>query len=204
MALSLKDRKVRFGIAGGVAGLLAAFLLLKILGGGGSGTASPTSLPPITQPTGTVVPTPSPTPPTVVVFSGRDPFQNLFGGSSGSSTSTSPTSGGTSTPPPSGGTTTPPPSGGSTTPPPPSGGGGGGNGGQGGTNIGGHSVLLDDVFVAPNGVRKAQVEVDGTVYTVAAGESFDSNFKLVSFPNASCAHFVYGDEGFTLCTSGGK
>lgn len=65
-------------------------------------------------------------------------------------------------------------------------------------------MLLDDVFVTPGGVRKAQVEVDGTVYTVAAGESFDTSFRLVSFPNASCAHFVYGDEGFTLCTSGGK
>ena len=70
--------------------------------------------------------------------------------------------------------------------------------------VGGHSVLLDDVFVSQSGVRKAQVDVDGTVYTVAAGESFDDNFKLVSFPSATCAHFVYGDTGFTLCEAGGK
>jgi hypothetical protein len=88
-----------------------------------------------------------------------------------------------------------PPSG---SPPP-----GGGDGG-GGTEIGGHSVLLDDIFVAQGGVRKAQVEVDGTVYTVAAGERFDGNFELVSFPSRSCAHFVFGDEGFTLCEAGGK
>ena len=202
MALSIRDRKVQLAVAGAVVAILAVFLLVKALGGSGT-TASPeSSFSPAPAPS--VSPSVSPTPPEVIVFSGRDPFQDLFGATSTVSPTviptTSPTSPGTSSsPPPSGGVTTPPPSGG----------GNGGNGGDGGsqgseTNVGGHSVLLDDVFVAPGGVRKAQVEVDGTVYTVAAGESFDGNFKLVSFPNASCAHFVYGDEGFTLCTSGGK
>ena len=201
MPLSLKDRKTQLRIAGGVVAILAVFLILKVFSGGGGTTAAG---PPSTLPTSvpTVSPTPTPTPPPVVVFSGRDPFQNLFGpatsGSSSSSTSTSTTT------PPASGTSTPPPSG-TSTPPPSSGGDGNGDGGQGsGATIGGHSVLLDDIFIAQGGIRKAQVEVDGTVYTVAAGQSFDDNFKLVSFPSVVCAHFVFGDEGFTLCTSGGK
>jgi hypothetical protein len=202
MALSLRDRKTQLRLAGGVVAILAVFLILKVFSGGSATTSSPT--PSVTLPSGvpSASPTPTPTPPPVVVFSGRDPFQNLFGpASSGSSSSSSSTG---STTPPASGTSTPPPSG-TTTPPPSSGGNGNGDGGQGsGATIGGHSVLLDDIFIAQGGIRKAQVEVDGTVYTVAAGQSFDDNFKLVSFPSASCAHFVFGDEGFTLCTSGGK
>jgi hypothetical protein len=193
MAVSLRDRRVQLWIVGGVVGILAVFLLMKVLGGsGGTSAESPTA--PYSPPAGTLAPTPTPVPSTTVVFSGRDPFQDLFGAAS-SSGSTSTTSGSSTLP--TAGTTTPP-----TANPPPSGGGSSGQGS--GTNIGGHTVLLDDVFVAPGGVRKAQVDVDGTVYTVAAGETFASNFKLVSFPSADCAHFVYGDEAFTLCTSGGK
>jgi hypothetical protein len=201
MALSIRDRKVQLAVAGGVVAILAVFLLLKAVGGGSENAASPS--PSVgSVPVPSVSPTVSPTPPPVIVFSGRDPFQDLFGASTSTSpgSSTLPSSGGSSGPPTSGGSSGPPTSGGSSGPPA----SGGDGGSQSGTNIGGHSVLLDDVFVTPGGVRKAQVEVDGTVYTVAAGESFDGNFKLVSFPNASCAHFVYGDEGFTLCTSGGK
>jgi len=199
MALSFKDRKVQLIVAGAVAALLIGFLLVKMLGGG-DGTAAPPTTPAggITlqpQPT----PSPSPSPTTVLVFSGRDPFQNLFGSQGGGNPPPS-NPGGSSSPPPSnpGGSSSPPPSG-STSPPPT------GEGGHGSSIvIGGHSVLLDDVFIAQGGIRKAQVEVDGTVYTVAAGESFDDNFKLVSFPSGSCANFVFGDEGFTLCENGGK
>ena len=197
MALSLKDRRVRFGIIGGVVALALIGALLVMRGGGGGGSGSSSA---VGATTPTVNPAPAPTPTTkktptttVVVFSGRDPFQDLFGASPGSGSSTP-----TSSPTPSG--STKPPSGGQT--PPPSTGGGGGSAGA--TTIAGHSVLLDDIFTAKGGVRKAQVEVDGTVYTVAAGESFAGHFKLVSFPSESCAHFVYGDESFTLCESGGK
>ncbi len=198
MALSLKDRKVQLWIAGAVGLLLVAFLAMKVMGGGGgteaSGTPS-TGTQPAVVPSAT--PSPSPSPTTVLVFSGRDPFQDLFGSSQSGSTS------GSTTPPPSspggpGGASSPPPSGGTT--PPPSNSGGHGSS----IVVGGHSVLLDDVFVSQSGVRKAQVDVDGTVYTVAAGESFDDNFKLVSFPSDTCAHFVFGDTGFTLCEAGGK
>ncbi len=203
MALSLRDRRTQLWILGGLAAVvLAVVLFMTFSGGGGSPTATTTTNPP-----GNPVPLPSPsvspTPETIPLFSGRDPFQDLFQASPGGGTTT-PTGTGGST---NSGSTTPPSGGGGGSSTPPSGGGGntnpGGNSGSG-TNIGGHSVLLDDIFVSDGGVRKAQVEVDGTVYTVAAGQSFDDNFKLVSFPSADCAHFVFGDEGFTLCTSGGK
>ncbi len=198
MALSLKDRKVQMGIAGALAALLVGFLLVKMLGGGGGSTATPPPGGTTFQPQPQVTPSPSPSPTTVLVFSGRDPFQNLFGSQGGGSNPPPSGPGGSSSPPPSGGSSSPPPSG-STSPPPT------GQGGHGSSIvIGGHSVLLDDVFIAQGGIRKAQVEVDGTVYTVAAGESFDDSFKLVSFPSSSCANFVYGDEGFTLCETGGK
>lgn len=196
MALSLKDRKVQIAVAGAVVVALIAVLFVTGVIGGGGGSES--AAPPVINGGGAPVVAPSTTPTPKVeatlVFSGRDPFQALFstgGGSSSSPTDTG--SGGTSTPPP-----TTSGSGGST---PPSGTSGGH---PSSTTIGGHSVQLDDVFVSTSGTRKAQVEVDGTVYTVAAGQSFDDNFQLVSFPNATCANMVFGEEAFTLCTAGGK
>ena len=46
------------------------------------------------------------------------------------------------------------------------------------TVIDGHTVTLIDIFHR-NGVKYAQVSVDGTVYTVKQGQTFDGNFKLV-------------------------
>src|SRR6266498_2683015 len=46
-------------------------------------------------------------------------------------------------------------------------------------------------------VQKAQVEVDGTVYTVAEGDSFDDGYRLVSI-NGSCASFTHNATSFTL------
>jgi hypothetical protein len=190
---------VQLGIFAGVAAIVLVVALFMWLGGSGSPSATSVTNPPVNA---VPLPTPSvsPTPQEIPVFSGRDPFQNLFQPATSGSNSPTPspthsTNNGATTPPPGGGNGTPPSSGGGNNNP-------GGNSGSG-TTIGGHTVLLDDVFVT-NGVRKAQVEVDGTVYTVAAGQSFDDNFKLVSFPSASCAHFVFGDESFTLCTAGGK
>src|SRR6266508_3215924 len=70
-------------------------------------------------------------------------------------------------------------------------------GGGQSTTMGGHTVVLLDIF---RGGTKVQVEVDGTVFTVSVGERFAGNFRLVSI-SGSCARFVFGDEGFTLCTS---
>ncbi len=61
--------------------------------------------------------------------------------------------------------------------------------------IGGHRVRVVDVF--PNG-RTAQIQVDGTVYTVDEGEEFAANFRLIS-ASGQCVTMLFGDDEFTLC-----
>ncbi len=187
MALSPRDRRalILFGAAAGVA--LLAFVFLNVLRGGGGEEAAPP--PPVSTggptPTPSVSPTPTPreTLPPVVLAGSRDPFSIP----PALQTGTPPPSGSVS-PPPTG--TGPPPTG-SPTPTPTTPGGGQS------TTVGGHTVVLLDIF---QGGTMVQVEVDGTVFTVSEGETFDGNFRLVSI-SGSCARFVFGDEGFTLCTS---
>jgi hypothetical protein len=192
MALSPRDRRalMLLGAAAGVA--LLAFVFLNVLRGGGGEEAVP-PVPPISTggptPTPTVSPTPMPreTLPPVVLAGSRDPFSippSLQTGSPPPSGSVSPPPTGTGTAPPPTGTGTPTPT--PTTP----------GGGQS-TTMGGHTVVLLDIF---QGGTKVQVEVDGTVYTVSVGETFAGKFRLVSI-SGSCARFVFGDEAFTLCTS---
>jgi hypothetical protein len=197
MALSPRDRRalMLFGAAAGVA--LLAFVFLNVLRGGGGEEAAPP--PPISTGGPTPAPTVSPTPtpretlPPVVLAGSRDPFSIPPSLQTGSP----PPPGGSVSPPPPGGTGTvpppPPPGGTGTSPPPPPTTPGGGQS----TTIGGHTVVLLDIF---QGGTKVQVEVDGTVFTVSVGETFDGNFRLVSI-SGSCARFVFGDERFTLCTS---
>ena len=82
---------------------------------------------------------------------------------------------------------------GTTTMPPP----GGGDGDRPGNKIliGGHDVKL--VSVSGNG-KKLDVQVDGKVYTVEPGATFDDNFKLVKI-DGRCAKFLFGDQSFELC-----
>lgn len=61
--------------------------------------------------------------------------------------------------------------------------------------IGGHNVKL--ISVAGNG-KSLEVKVDGKVYTVEPGATFDDNFKLVKI-DGRCARFLFGDQGFELC-----
>jgi len=61
-------------------------------------------------------------------------------------------------------------------------------------------VVLVDIF--SNGTQ-AQVEVDGTVYTVGVGHTFAGTFKLLSI-SGSCAAFLNGDQSFTLCETANK
>ena len=84
--------------------------------------------------------------------------------------------------PASGGTPTPGPSGGPS---------GGGTSGQS------NRVTLIDVFTQ-DGERQATVDVDGTEYTVHPGDTFATNYRLLSL-TSSCGNFVFGDERFTLC-----
>jgi hypothetical protein len=191
MALSPRDRRILLILGPIVVVLLGIYLLF--LRGGGEEEAPPVVQPPITQsPTPTVSPTE--TLPPILVFTGRDPFKAPIA-SPGATTTIPP--GGTTTTPPGGTTTTGPapsvsPAG---TPSP-------GPGGGSSTTLGGHTVVLDNTFTS-GGAQMAQVEVDGTVFTVAEGESFDDNFQLVAV-SGDCADFLFGDQPFTLCTSGGK
>ncbi len=79
----------------------------------------------------------------------------------------------------------------------PGGDNGNGPGDGGGQNIDGHTVRLIDVFV-DGGETRAQVQVDGSVYTVDEGEVFAENFKLLS-ASGNCATMLFGDDQFTLC-----
>ncbi len=72
-----------------------------------------------------------------------------------------------------------------------------GTGDGGGENVGGHRVTLVDVY-RDGGRARAQVQVDGTVYTVDEGERFADNFQLLSL-NGDCATMLFGDDQFTLC-----
>jgi hypothetical protein len=184
------------GIVAGVA--LVGFLLFNLLGGGGGEEAAPpteTTGPttgPTTAPSPTVSPTPSPreTLPPETLAGDRDPFSIPPALSPSPSGSVSPSPSGTGSPSPSG-TGSPSPSGtGSpspTTSPSP--------GPDSSATVGGHEVTLLDIFA---GHSKAQVEVDGTVYTVEEGSTFDDNFRLVNI-SGDCGRFTWGDEAFTLC-----
>lgn len=72
----------------------------------------------------------------------------------------------------------------------------GGNG-DGGEDVGGHRVRVIDVF-RDGGQNRAQIQVDGTVYTVDEGERFAQNFQLLS-TSGRCATMLFGDDEFTLC-----
>lgn len=201
MELTDRDRRtLKYGgIIAGV--LLLGILAMNLLGGGEevpppTGGARPTQTSEPTQtPTDTGTPTSTFTP--TSAFTGRDPFSipPIFQVSpTGSPTSptgspTSPTGSPTS---PTGSPTSPSPT---QTPTQP--------GGGSSTNVGGHEVVLLDVFVS-GGVDRVQVEVDGTVYDVQEGETFaGGEFELRSV-SGNCATFVFGDEQFTLCVTPSK
>ncbi|MGZ8651071.1 MAG: hypothetical protein ACXWX5_02715 [Actinomycetota bacterium] len=208
MPLNDRDRK-----ALKVGGIVAAVLVLALLGVGQLGKGSGGALPPLSVgpsttggPTGvTGVPTTGPSgspsgsggPVPSPIFSGRDPFSlppqfqvtESPGGTSGGTGST-----GSTGPGPTGstGTTGPGPTG-STLPPT--------NGST--TVIGGHEVVLIDTYT-DNGVQHASVSVDGTVYHPAEGATFaGGNFELRDVAG-NCATFLYGDESFTLCFTPSK
>jgi len=209
MPLNDRDRK-----ALKVGGIVAAVLVLALVGLGQLGKGGAPALPPlsvgpstatgpvatgpgVTGPSESGSPSqggPSPSP----IFSGRDPF---------------------SLPPqfqtiaPPSGVTGPGPTGGGGTGPGPTGGGGvTGPGPTGSTNpptngsttvIGGHTVVLIDTFTS-NGVSHATVEVDGIVYNPAEGATFaGGNFELRDVAG-NCATFLFGDESFTLCFTPSK
>jgi hypothetical protein len=200
--MPLNDRDRRALKVGGIiaAVLVVALLALGQLGKGGTAALPPISIGPSTSiaPTGgpTVGPSvgpsgeptggPSPSP----IFSGRDPFSvpPQFQVSASSTDTGSPTSPTDTGSPTSSGSPT-------TSPTAPS------NGAS--TVVGGHTVVLLDTFTN-NGVQMAQVEVDGTVYNVAEGDSFSGVAFELRDVAGNCAMFLYGDESFTLCFTPSK
>lgn len=78
-----------------------------------------------------------------------------------------------------------------------SGDGDGGGSSGGGQQIDGRTVRLVDVFTV-KGEQRAQIQVDGTVYTVDEGERFAENFELLDI-SGQCASILYGDDQFTIC-----
>lgn len=176
MPLSPRDRRAL--IIFGAATLVAAAVFFLFVGKGSKNVSANPPLGPrpiVTQPS----PTPSPTTKQhkeVLVFSGRDPFDPAQGGGSVAAPASAPT-------------VSPP---GSPQPP---------NGGSS-KQIGGKTVVLVSIFT-DGSAQKAQVEVDGTVYTVAPGDSFDDGFRLVAI-NGTCADFTHGSSSFTLCETQNK
>jgi hypothetical protein len=121
-----------------------------------------------TSPTPTVGST---TPPeTGQAFEGKDPFQPLV-------VAIAPGPSGSPTPQPSGSVT-------------------GVNPGGGGTTSATTVTLLDVRKVG--GKLVATVEVDGKDYNVSVGQTFATNFRVISL-SSSCGTFVFGDERFSLC-----
>jgi hypothetical protein len=214
MQITPRDKKI-LQIVGVALPLLLLVYLFVLKPDGGEDLASPSGPTGITGSTG--VPTespsatPSPTPretlPPVSLAGSRDPFsippglELTTGGSVSPTTATVP--GTTATiptttfsPPPTTSTfTTPPTTTTQTTTPPPGGGGDGGDHPGNKVLIGGHDVKLDSI--AGTG-KKLDVSVDGKVYTVEPGATFDDNFKLVKI-DGKCAKFLFGDQSFELC-----
>ena len=215
MQITPRDKKI-LQIVGVALPLLVLVYLFVLKPDGGEDLASPSGPTGITGSTGapTESPsvTPSPTPretlPPVSLAGSRDPFSippglELTGGGVSPTTTAAP---GTTTtiptttfapPPTTTSTFTPPPTTTTRTTTPPPGGGGDGDGGQAGNKIliGGHDVKLKSV--AGTG-KKLDVSVDGKVYTVEPGATFDDNFKLVKI-DEKCAKFLFGDQSFELC-----
>ena len=197
--MTSRDRRALI-IFGAVVVVAAAayFLLLHKSSGPTAALPTPTQTSPVSPtpspvPSVKASPTPRNTTPPPVLVGERDPFSPLVqvsGGGGGPTGVTGPT-----TPPPTSPTTPPsttiPPSVSPPASPPPT--------PVGGTTIvvGGHTVTLIDIF-HKNGVKYVQVSVDGTVYTVRQGQTFDGNFKLVD-PSSGCATFLFGDQQFQLC-----
>lgn len=180
--------------------LLGAVYFLFLRGGDEEVVPPPAAAPAVPAPTPEPTETPQPDdgePPveTFEVFAPRDPFEPLIaaggvagdtGGGGGDTGAGDGTGAGTD-----GGTTdgTDGTDGGTTDP--------GTGDGANGSNVDGHRVKVIDVF-RENGRDRAQVQVDGTVYTVDEGENFAENFRLVS-ASGRCATMLFGDDEFTLC-----
>lgn len=75
----------------------------------------------------------------------------------------------------------------------------GATGGQATAPVQSTRVALLDVFAEGDRIV-ANVRVNDTVSKVAAGDTFGTNFKVVSLDSAArCGRFLFGDDQFRLC-----
>ncbi len=63
--------------------------------------------------------------------------------------------------------------------------------------LGGHTVVLLDTFIR-NGTEMAQVEVDGTAYTVIEGHTFAAGDFTLQSVSGDYATILFGGESATL------
>ena len=182
----LQNRRNQVYLGLGVVVVVALVAVVLLSGGGTTPTAAPSiNVPSPTTPAPS--PTPSPVPSGNLVFSGRDPFQQIIATTPSPSPGATPSASPTGSPTPS---VSPP-----GTPPPAPGGGSS-------IEIGGYTVVLIDTYTRA-GVGYAQAQVDSTTYTVAVGHTFARHFELTAI-DPPCASFLYGDQAFTLCATANK
>ena len=179
----------------GVAVLLLAFVLPKLLFGGSDvsddGVAAPVTVVPGAAATVTPTP-PAPVPPpeTIEVFTNKNPFTPLVDVTPGGG-ATVPVGTGTPTVPvptdpvtPVAGTpaTSPSPAGTTTGPRPV------------------QRVTLVDISSEAGGATRATVQVNDSLYEVAEGEEFAGSYRVVSLSESEgCAQLLYGDDRFRVC-----
>jgi hypothetical protein len=155
-------------------GAAAGFFLMTHSGS----SSAPTALP--SAPAPGAVPSPQPSqgsghhgsPKSVLVLTGRNPFQCVICPSPSPTASASP---GAVTQQVAGTVTT----------------------NASGESVSGHSVSLHGTF-SRSGQLHARVTVDGVTYVPAVGETFAGHFELAS-AGGGCARLLYGDASFTLC-----
>lgn len=193
---------------GGLALVLLLFLATKVLGGGGGGDdVPPTAATGVTTVT-TAAPAAAAAPAeeapveTFEVFNTKNPFQPLRSAATASPAAASPAAATPVAPAPAVVATpvavTPAPA---TTvataaPAPVQ---SGATGGQTTAPVQSTRVALLDVFTEGDRVV-ANVRVNDTVSKVAAGDTFASNFKVVSLDAGErCGRFLFGDDQFRLC-----
>jgi hypothetical protein len=167
-----------FLVGGGVLvlAILVFFVIMPLFSGDDEGNPEvPAAVAPAASaPSPAAAPADQPPAETFEVFESKDPFRPLVTeqATEGAAPGTAPGSNGTGTTNGTGAGGAPAPS-------------------------GGQRVSLLDVL-DEGGTAKAQVKVGSTVYTVASGEVFADNFKVVSI-SGSCVTLLHGDDKFTLC-----
>ncbi|MHB1924380.1 MAG: hypothetical protein ACYCSJ_06805 [Acidimicrobiales bacterium] len=205
-------RAMIFGGVGLVLVLLVAAVHFLTGGGGappGAAPAPPTTLAPGLPGAGGTTSTTG-VPPSAQIFTSKDPFTPLAGAGStgsgaptgsGSAASSAPASGGatsTSTPTGSGG---PSAVGSTTTTTPGSGGASGAGTAPGGSTspTSGQEFQVMDVYASGQSTQ-ASIQVDGLLYQVSQGQTFDGNYYVVDLSQSTqCGDFTHGGAPFHSC-----